>query len=158
MTIVKFYISAILQSMKRLLATSVLLGYILLVPFCLFGGAVSDHGGTGNMGNSHVHNAQNGGMPVGCGHASGADAADDAAQHVSMYLSLTQTPLTALSLLVTILALQFLVVLAVSNNWFRTPFLQTSSLHVCRTEEPHVSIRQKILAWLSLFEASPNFA
>ncbi len=144
--------------MRKISATFVLLGYILLVPFCFFGNAMITHADSDNMSSNAVHHIDDCGMPFGCGHANEAGLVDVAVHHISMYLSLTQTPLAAFSLFVTILVLQLLAILGVSGNLLRTLFLQTSSLLVRRMEEPHISTKQKILAWLSLFEASPNFA
>ena len=148
-----------MQFVRQIFATFVLLGYVLLVPLCFFGSAMMAHADTEVMSSNLVHHTDNCGMPLGCGHANEAGAVDDAVHHISMYFSLTQTPPAAFSLLMTILVLQLLVTLGVSSNWFRRLFLQTSSrIHTQRTDEPHIGTKQKILAWLSLFEASPNFA
>jgi hypothetical protein len=146
--------------MKRLVATSLLLGYVTLVPFCLFGGMLMTHTDTIEMAANPAHHMHDCEMPFsGCAHTMEPGAIDTAVHHISMYLSITQTPLTALSLIVVILTLLLLVTLGISQNWLRALFLQTSPrIHARRTDEPHISTMQDILAWLSLFEASPNFA
>lgn len=144
--------------MKRLLATSILIGYIMLVPFCLFGGALlMEHLDTVEMAANPTHHMHDCGVPFsGCEHTMDPGAMDTAVHHVSMYLSITETPLTGPSLFMAVLTLLFLFSLG-APFWFPTLFLQISPVRAERTNEPRISIKEKILAWLSLFEASPNF-
>jgi|GEM_PF-4916087 len=146
--------------MKHILATSLLVGYIILVPFCLFGGTLlAEHLHTAELATDPMHHVHDCEMPFsGCAHTTDAGALDTAVHHISMYLSITQTPLTTLSLIVAIFSLLFLFTLVVSIGWLRTFFAQTSYVRTRRIDERHFNIRQKILSWLSLFEASPNFA
>lgn len=146
--------------MKRLLATSLLLGYIMLVPFCLFGGVLlMEHVDTAEMAANPAHHMHDCEVPFsGCAHTTDPGAMDTVVHHISMYSSITQTPLIGPSLFMTVLSLLFLLTLVISHNFLSAFFVQTSNIYVQRTDEPNISIKQKILAWLSLFEASPNFA
>lgn len=147
--------------MKLLVATSVLLGYVMLVPFCLFGGALlMVHMDTMEMAANPAHHMHDCEMPFsGCAHTTEPGAIDTAVHHISMYLSITQTPLAAFSLIVAILTLLLLATFGISHNWLHTLFLKTSPRILARrTDEPNISKNQGVLAWLSLFETSPNFA
>ena len=146
--------------MKGIIATSLLLGYIMLVPFCLFGGAMlMEHIDTMEMAANPAHHLHDCGVPfAGCAHTADSGAMDTIVHHVSMYLSITQTPLAALSLIMAVLSLLFLFAPRISLNGLRALFVQTSHVLTKRTDKPHISSKQKILAWLSLFEASPNFS
>ncbi len=143
--------------MKHFFATFVLVGYVLLVPFCLYGSAMTAHAGTEEMSSTPVHHTDDCGMPFGCEHAEQGGLVDVAVHHISMYLTLSQTPLVALSLFASIFVLRLLLTTGI-GNLLRTLLLPTSPSHTPRIDEPHLIARQKILAWLSLFEASPHFA
>lgn len=148
--------------MKRLVALSLLAGYIMLVPFCFFGGALMVSGGAMNMDmnmiGSSAHSMGDCGMSLGgCVHAAGIG--DPIAHHVSMYNSITQTPLTALTLMMAVLVVAFAASFYLVFGSLPALLARTSLRHPPqRTSEPQSGIKQRILSWLSLFETSPNFA
>lgn len=146
--------------MKRLVATTILFGYIALVPFCFFGGMLMANADTMNMMSGAAHQMDDCGMPIGgCTHGAESGGMDATIHHVGMYHSITQTPLIALSLILATLTLVFLVVLGFASNFLSTLFFKNSPQHqIRRVDEPRSKTRQSILTWLSLFETSPNFA
>lgn len=141
--------------MKRLTATFLLLGYALLVPFCFFGGLLAASAHTMDMtGISHaMPMASDCGMQLPC-----AGGVDPVAHHMSMFNSITQTPLVGVSLLLAILAASLLVIVALHPR-FLALFLSPDTYHPPQRADRHKSaFRQSILTWLSLFETSPTFA
>ena len=136
--------------MKRLLATFLLLGYVLLVPFCFFGGMVFASAGHMNM-----SDMQMGAMPDMPATPSGIDFAAD---HVGMYNSITQTPLTALALLAVSMTVVFLFGFALMVSLLRTSIAETVAYGRTRKREAQYHATIRIRHWLSLFESSPNFA
>lgn len=148
--------------MKRSVTASLLLGYVLLVPFCFFGGAFSGNVASMNMIGNPAHQMTDCSIPLGgCAQSTGSGAVDSVAHHVGMYNSITQTPLAVLSTMMTIMAVFLLLAVAPSSyyNWLNI-FSSQSSLRPLarRTNEPRSNTPQSILIWLSLFETSPNFA
>ena len=145
--------------MKRLVATSLLVGYVMLVPFCFFGGMLMANAETMNMIGSASSQMDDCGMSIGgCAHSTGAGGMD-ASHHVGMYNSITQTPLTVFSMMLATLILAVLVVFGFVRNLLSTPFSHVSLRpRMRRADEPRSTIRTSILTWLSLFETSPNFA
>lgn len=146
--------------MKRYIATFLLLGYVMLVPFCFFGGAMMADMDTMDMSGSPTQSMNDCGMlaVVGCAGSTETNALGMIAHHVSMYLSIAQTPVSVFSFIMAICVF-FLLALAFANGWFHRFSLQTSSrLHLRRIDEPQSRTKQSILTWLSLFETSPNFA
>ena len=147
--------------MKRLVGTSLLLGYIMLVPFCLFGSALlMQHIDTAEMAANPAHHMHDCGVPFsGCAHTAETGAMDTAVHHVSMYLSITQTPLAIFSFVVAVILVLSLVLFGTFYNWL-SAFTQNFSLRTFngRRDLPRNATKQDILAWLSLFETSPNFA
>lgn len=146
--------------MKRYIATFLLLGYVMLVPFCFFGGAMMADMGTMDMGGSPTQSMNDCGMlAVGCAGSTETNALGMIAHHVSMYLSIAQTPVSVFSFIMAICVFSLLAILVFANGWFHGFSLQTSSrLHLRRIDEPQSKTKQSILTWLSLFEISPNFA
>jgi hypothetical protein len=75
-----------------------------------------------------------------------------------MYLSISQTPLVALSLFIAVtLALLFIVTVFAQQlgTLFARPTLR---LFARGLDDPRSKARQYLLTWLSLFETSPTFA
>ncbi len=146
--------------MKQFIATILLVGYIALVPFCFFGGMLVANADTMNMSGGIAHQMDDCGMPIaGCYHTMQAGGIDTAVHHISMYLSITQTPLAGFSLMIAIMVVLLLLTLGVFQYWLRVFFARTSPrIHLRRVDEPHLSTELRILSWLSLFETSPNFA
>lgn len=146
--------------MKQITATSLLLGYILLVPFCFFGGMLMANADTMNMVGSPAHQMDDCGMPLGgCAHSMGASGMDSVIHHVGMYNSITQTPFATFSAMLAAVAVFLLLAFGLSYNWLSI-FSYQNSLRpfVRRTNEPRSNTQQSTLNWLSLFETSPNFA
>jgi len=144
--------------MKRFAVILLIAGYIMLVPFCFFGGILMANGDMMDMIAHPAHQMSDCGMPLGaCTH--GAGAMDTTAHHVSMYNSITQTPLAALTVLMALLTVSFAVSLYSIYGWPPTLLAQTSLYRPPRRQsEPESRTKQRILTWLSLFETSPNFA
>ncbi|OGZ04951.1 MAG: hypothetical protein A2845_04425 [Candidatus Lloydbacteria bacterium RIFCSPHIGHO2_01_FULL_49_22] len=148
--------------MKRIVAITILLGYVTLVPFCFFGGMLSAQVSTMEMDMDvgPVHQVSDCGMSIsGCVQSMDTGAIGSMMNHVGMYLSLSQTPLLTLSLMTVIIALFLLVATGLIDAYLRA-FLARVFVHLRarRADEPRNRIRQSILNWLSLFETSPNFA
>ena len=146
--------------MKQLIATSLLIGYLTLVPFCLFGGALfMKHLNAVEMSADPMHLMHDCKISIaGCSHTMDTGAMDTVIHHVSMYLSITQTPILTLFMIVVILTLLSLVVFKLSHHCIRAIFLIIFRVYVREMRWSHITIKQKILSWLSLFETSPNFA
>lgn len=148
--------------MKRIVATTILLGYVTLVPFCFFGGMLSAQASTMemDMGVSPVHQVSDCGMLIpGCAQSMDVGAIGSMLDHVGMYLSLSQTPLQALPLMMAIIALVILAVAGLIAVYLRLFLARVFAYRrLPRVGKSHNKIRQSILTWLSLFEASPNFA
>lgn len=148
--------------MKRFSAATLLVGYILLAPFCFFGGALSAHANMADMTMSDgtAHHVYDCSMSVpGCVHSTEAGAMDAVADHVGMYLSFSQTPLAAQSVMMVIIATFLIATFAIDFGSILA-FLAQAFVRPClrRAEESQSRIRVSILNWLSLFETSPNFA
>lgn len=145
--------------MKPFVATTLLLGYILLVPFCFFGGMLMFGTTAMNMDGLAAHQMSDCGMPIGgCAlpvHAGGMDAA---AHHVGMYNSITQTPLTALALLVVTMTAVLLIAFVLSGNALRSPIAEIVAYGRTRKRKTQYNATTHLRHWLSLFESSPNFA
>ena len=74
--------------MKRLVATALLFGYVLLVPFCFFGGALSVHAIGMNMGGGTLHQMNDCAMQLGgCAQGAVAGAMDPVAHHLPPHSS-----------------------------------------------------------------------
>lgn len=146
--------------MNRIITTSLLVGYFLLVPFCFFGGMLMANTETMNMVGGTSSQMDDCGMSIGgCTHGAESGGIDATTHHVGMYHSITQTPLIALSLVLAALTLAFLVVFGFVSNLLSTLFFKNSPQYqIRRVDEPCSKTRQSILTWLSLFETSPNFA
>lgn len=146
--------------MKRFVAVSLLVGYVMLVPFCFFGGMLMANAHTMNMTGTPPHQMDDCGMLGGCTHGAQSGAIDSIAHHLGMYNSLTHTPLTTLSIIMMALLAVFLfAALRLAHYWLRIFLTQTSLLPpIQRADKLRSKIKQHILTWLSLFEASPNFA
>lgn len=144
----------------KLIATSLLLGYVMLVPFCFLGGALVANADTMNMVNSVAHqNMDDCGMPLGgCANGMGAGGMDTTSHHVGMYNSITQTPLVDLSIILAMLISVILVVFSLQHNWLSVFFSQVAIRPQTRRTEEMPKTWASILTWLSLFETSPNFA
>lgn len=147
-----------MNDMKRVTATFLLLGYALLVPFCFFGGMLAANAHTMNMpGGTHqmpIASASDCGMQLpGC-----ANGMDPVEHHMSMFNSLTQTPLTALSLLLAALVVSFALTFWFTYRLLALALLSDSYHPPARAEQPKSATKQRILTWLSLFETSPTFA
>jgi len=146
--------------MKRLTATVLLVGYALLVPFCFFGGVLAVSAHTMNM-QAGAHqmpmtsaSASDCGMQLpGC-----ANGMDPVAHHMSMFNSLTQTPLTALSLLLAVIVVSLAITFSFTYRLLALSFHSDSYHPLARADQPKSAIKQHILTWLSLFETSPTFA
>ena len=145
--------------MKKLLISLLMVGYLALVPFCLFGGGVVASAQPMDMGlMSPMQGMNNCGMPAfGCSMTSGAMGTF--IHHVEMYLSLTSTAPSPLGSFVLIVLLLFTAVFFVFKIWrlslpAQTGYLQNSSAR----EVGQVQSQSTFLRWLSLFESSPNFA
>lgn len=146
--------------MKRLIATSLLVGYVMLVPFCFFGASLMTSPDSMNMISNPAHQMSDCGILVGaCANSTTAGGVDDASHHVGMYHSITQSPLVAFSIVLVALIAVVLFTFGLSRNLF-TAFLSRIILRfkAQRLREISNSIRTAILTWLSLFETSPNFA
>ena len=146
--------------MKRLVTTALLFGYVLLVPFCFFGGALSVHAIGMDMGGGALHQMNDCAMQLGgCGEGAATGAMDPVAHHLGMYNSITQTPLAAPLILMTLV-----VAFSLSLVWFTQQLRSTRSadtvfrLALQRERKRPRATRQHILVWLSLFETSPNRA
>ena len=146
--------------MKRFIAISLLLGYIMLVPFCFFGGALMADMSAMDMSGSPMLSMNDCGMSVaGCAGSTDTGAMGMIAHHVGMYLSITQTPLVALLAITMMVVSLFLVTFVVTRQLIGE--LYTSSpLRFNRRvfDKPRNLSKQRLLTWLSLFETSPNFA
>jgi hypothetical protein len=145
--------------MNRIVATFLLIGYVTLVPFCFFGGVLMADMNMEHMTGSPMHHMNGCEMGVGgCAQSSGMSAIDLVAHHVGMYLSISQTPLVALSLIVAATMLLF-VVLVFAQHLLGMLFAR-STLHLLTRspDDPRSKAHQPLLAWLSLFETSPTFA
>jgi hypothetical protein len=149
-----------LSLMKQFVATPLLLGYVMLVPFCFFGGTLVANADTMNMLGSAAHQMDDCGMPLGgCANEVGSGGMDTTSHHVSMYNSITQTPLMDFSIVLTALVSILLIVFSLGSNWLSTLFSQVAIRpRIQRTEEVANTTRTSVLNWLSLFENSPNFA
>ncbi len=145
--------------MKRHVTAMLLLGYILLVPFCFFGGMLSAEASM-DMSGGATHHVYDCGMSLpGCVYSTEAGAMDAVADHVGMYLSFSQTPLAAQSVMMVIIATFLIATFAIAFGSILA-FLAQAFVRPClrRGDESQSGIRQCILNWLSLFETSPNFA
>lgn len=138
--------------MKQFVATLLLLGYVMLVPFCFFGGMLM-----ANTGTMHMDDC---GMSLGgCAHGTGAGGMDTVSHHVGMYNSITQTPLAALSLVFLAATAFLLSAFSLSFDWIASLRREKSLRFFTRRKDgPRNKIKRLVLTWLSLFETSPNFA
>ena len=139
--------------MKRLTATLLLVGYALLVPFCFFGGLLAASAHTMDMtGGAHtVPMASDCGMQLTC-----AGGVDPVAHHMSMFNSITQTPLTDLSLMLAVLVVSFVVIFSLNYRLLALLLVRDAYHPLHRAGQPKSTIKQSILTWLSLFETSPT--
>ncbi|HEY9585401.1 MAG TPA: hypothetical protein VJJ02_02300 [Candidatus Paceibacterota bacterium] len=149
-----------MRPMKHLVPTVLLFGYIMLVPFCFFGGTVMANTDTINMIGSPTHQMDDCGIPMaGCAHPSDAGAMGMITHHVGMYLSISQTPLVALAMVVMIASLVLFTVFGLIRWWLHVFLARHSLCPVpCTKKKFFNQLRQNFLTWLSLFETSPNFA
>jgi len=146
--------------MKRLVATALLFGYILLVPFCFFGGALSVHAIGMHMEGGAVHQMNDCALSLGgCAQGTVTGVMDPVAHHLGMYNAVTHTPLaTPLILMALVVALSLALV------WFTQELRSTRSadtvfrLPLQRERKRPRATQRHILVWLSLFETSPNRA
>lgn len=146
---------------KQFIATTLLLGYIALVPFCFFGGMLMANADTMNMMSGVAHQMDDCGMPLGgCAHGMEASGGmDTTSHHVGMYNSITQTPLMDFSIVLAALISIVLIAFGLAHSWRDLLLSQVPiRLRIRRTEEVPSVTRASILTWLSLFETSPNFA
>lgn len=147
--------------MKKLLVILLMVGYLALVPLCLFGGGVvastqaMDMGLMSSMPMQGMNDCR---IPaLGCAVASGAMGSF--IHHVEMYLSLTGTTPTILGSLAIIALLLFATVCLVFKIWRLSLSVQNGYLQDSRVRENgQVKAQSIFLRWLSLFESSPNFA
>lgn len=147
-----------MRIMNRLVATLLLFGYVMMVPFCFFGGMLMANAHTMDMIGSPVHQMDGCTMPMAqCANSGAMGAFDVALHHVDMYLSISQTPFVALSLIV---AMTLVFLFVVGTHRLLTVLVTQSAprLFARRTDELRSRVRQQLLTWLSLFETSPNFA
>ena len=147
--------------MKKLLFLLLVVGYLALVPFCLFGGAMMASAQTMDMGlmsSVPMQGMNDCGIPAfGCSMTPGAMGSF--IHHVEMYLSLTGTTPTILGSLAIIALLLFATVCLVFKIWRLSLPVQTGYLQDSRAREGgQVQSQSVFLRWLSLFESSPNFA
>jgi hypothetical protein len=145
--------------MNRIVATFLLIGYLTLVPFCFFGGALMANMDMEHVTGSPMHQMNGCEMVMeGCAQSSGMSAIDLVAHHVGMYLSISQTPLVMLSLFIAV-ALSLLFVISVFAQQLSLLFARpTLRLFARGLDDPCSKARQYLLTWLSLFETSPTFA
>jgi hypothetical protein len=145
--------------MNRIVATFLLIGYVTLVPFCFFGGALMENMDMEHMAGSPMHQMNGCEMAMeGCAQSNGMSAIDFVTHHVGMYLSISQTPLVALSLLIAATLLLLFVVSVFAQQLgilFARPTLRLLARGL---DDPRSKARQYLLTWLSLFETSPTFA
>ena len=148
--------------MKKLFISLLMVGYLALVPFCLFGGAMMASAQPMDMGlMSPMQGMNNCGIPaVGCSMTSGAMGSF--MHHVEMYLSLTNTAPSALGFFVLIALLLFTTVFLVFKIWrlslpAQTRYLPRYLQNRRAREDGQVQSQSIFLRWLSLFESSPNF-
>lgn len=146
--------------MKRLLTTALLFGYVMLVPFCFFGGMTMAKTETMTMTGATAHHMSDCGIPsVGCVHTMGAVDVDTAVHHVVMYNSITQTPLAAFVIMLALLASLLVAASSLLNNLHSIVLDRFfSRVRLRRADEITNTTRLRMLTWLSLFETSPNFA
>lgn len=147
-----------MRIMNRLVATLLLFGYVMMVPFCFFGGMLMTNAHTMDMIGNPVHQMDGCTMPMmGCANSGAMGAFDVALHHVDMYLSISQTPLTTLSSITAMTLVLLFVVL--TYRVLGVLFAQSAPrLFARRTDKLRSRVRQQLLTWLSLFETSPNFA
>lgn len=143
-------------AMTRALAFLLTLGYLLLVPFCFFGGMAMANVAMPEMDGMSTHaHALTGcaaGPAIGCAHL--ADPHAPGGGHGDMYLSLTETPFQSGILLIVFLAIVFTILrvdLAALTIAAVRRVIQTTAL--CA---PRAYTRRDLFARLALFEASPN--
>ena len=147
--------------MRQFISTLLLLGYVMLVPFCFFGGMLAANMSMSDVVGSPVHQMNDCGMSLpGCAHKGETGGMGAIDHHISMYGSITQTPLVAaLIMLVTMVVLLLTVFGLTVEQLFRIALLRT---HLRpprgRSDEPQSGTPQTLLTWLSLFENSPTFA
>lgn len=146
--------------MNRFVTTLLLLGYIMLVPFCFFGGALMAPMSTMDMGGSPTQPMNDCGMSMaGCAGSTETGAMGMIAHHVGMYLSITQTPLVALLAITMIVVSLFLVTFVVIRQLAGELYASSSLRFNKRVfDKPRNLSKQRLLTWLSRFETSPNFA
>lgn len=150
-----------MNDMERLAATLVLLGYVLLVPFCFFGGMTMAHTAM----DMEMIGAPMSDMDMGdCGLAIGGCAAHGGvfgtiAHHVGMYLSLTSGTPGVVSVLFAIAALfAFSLFSAYLLRCLRAILSASRRSLAWVAERTHTVAEHRLLTWLALFETSPNFA
>jgi hypothetical protein len=144
--------------MNRFLATALLFGYVLLVPFCFFGGAMSADMSTMETSGAHPHEMVDCCVSIGEPmHSTDAGVMGMIAHHFGMYNSFAQTPLAAI--LIAVVAVFLLVAFGLPHAKLRVVLARSSlRLLVQRSDEPRSRSPQYLLTWLSLFESSPTFA
>lgn len=135
--------------MKRSLALLIIVGYLALVPFCFFGGmlSMSAHAMTHAAATSEALPC---GMSLDC-------KGEAPVSHGDMYLALTSTlPAGAMAMtaLLAIFALFMLSPLAAITRAPRPILVSVKRQERGGIRRPHDEIHR----WLSLLEASPNFA
>lgn len=146
--------------MRKTLSTFLLLGYVMLVPFCFFGSTMMADAHPMSVAGSATHPMNDCEMPLdGCANGMGSNGMDTVSHHASMYYSITQSPLVVFSIMLAALVSIILIALSFVHNWLSVLFLQiTIRTRMRRSEEIPDGARASILPWLSLFETSPNFA
>jgi hypothetical protein len=148
-----------MMSIKRLVATPLLIGYVMLVPFCFFGGMLAASAHTMDMAGGMTGSAHTMPMSTDCGmQLPCAGDSDPVEHHMSMFNSITQTQLTDLSLLLAVLVVSLLITFSLNYHLLALLLVRDSYHPRARADQPKSTIKQNILTWLSLFETSPNFA
>ena len=145
--------------MKRALTSVVIVGYLLLVPYCFLGTPAfltSTHSAS-----EHVATAHAGGhLITTCGDTClNSPASDTLLHHMGMYLSITSGIGVSYFMIFALLFLLALttVVFRIRNSAHTRPLHAHSRSRRDRGQLRFVTHRD-FLRWLSLSEASPNFA
>lgn len=142
--------------MQRLVVSLLLIGYVLLVPFCFLGNSLLPTADTmPNMMHNEMSTQTGVEKTPCCAQAHGVDAL---ATHSAMYLIYTGVPVMAFVLLSTLLLLS--VLLAVHFFSFTDLFrkLHTPLSFRVRKKRSLLAFAQRdLLAWLSQNETSPTW-
>lgn len=145
--------------MTRVLTATLMLGYLLLVPFCFFGGMAmaamimpEAPSLTGVNAHAHALSGCTVGAAIGCAHL--ADPHAPSGGHGDMYLSLTETPLQSLVFVLALVGVGFAIALA---DFVGPTLLRTwRIIRIASLRAPRAYTRRAFFARLALFEASPN--